>query len=48
MNIRSMQVVGLNGAMRRRALEIVTEFYRLHVPEFPELKSLHVLAEVFA
>lgn len=47
MNIRSMQAVGLNGALRRRALEIVTEFYRLHIPEFPELKSLGVLAEVF-
>lgn len=47
MNIRSMQAVGLNRALRRRALEIVTEFYRLHIPEFPELKSLEVLAEVF-
>lgn len=48
MNIRSMRAVGLNGAMRRRALEIVTEFYRLHIPDFPELKSLGVLAKVFA
>ncbi len=48
MNIRSMQAVGLNGAMRRRALEIVVLFYRLHIPELPELKSLAVLADVFA
>lgn len=47
MNIRSMQAVGLNGVLRRRALEIVTEFYRLHIPEFPELKSLDVLTEIF-
>jgi len=47
MNIRSMQAVGLNGAMRHRALEIVEEFYRLHIPEFPELRSLEVLTEVF-
>lgn len=47
MNIRSMQAVGLNGAMRRRALEIVTEFYRLHIPEFPAMKSLDVLAGLF-
>lgn len=48
MNIRSMQAVGLNGKMRRRALEIVTLFYRLHIPELPELKSLAVLVDVFA
>lgn len=48
MDIRSMRGVGLNGAMRRRALEITTEFYRLHVPEFPALQSLSVLSEVFA
>lgn len=48
MNIRSMQSVGLNGAMRRRALEIVVLFYRLHIPELPELKSLAVLRDVFS
>lgn len=48
MNIRSMRAVGLNGAMRHRALEIVAAFYRLHIPEFPELQSLSVLAEIFA
>ncbi len=48
MNIRSMRGVGLNGAMRRRALEITTAFYRLHIPEFPDLQSLSVLSEVFA
>lgn len=48
MDIRSMQAVKLNGAIRRRVLEIITTFYRLHIPEFPELKSLDVLAELFA
>jgi DNA repair protein RecO (recombination protein O) len=47
MDLRSMRAVGLNRAIRQRVLEIVTEFYRLHVPEFPELRSLAVLAEVF-
>lgn len=47
MNLRSMQNVGLNGAMRRRALEIALLFYRLHIPELPELKSLAVLGDVF-
>lgn len=48
MDLRSMQAVGLNGSMRRRALEVVTEFYRLHVPEFPVPRSIEVLAEVFS
>ena len=48
MNIRSMRGVGLSGAMRRRALEITMAFYRLHIPEFPDLQSLSVLSEVFA
>ena len=48
MDYRSMRAVRLNGAMRRRALELIVLFYRLHIPDFPELKSLDVLAEVFA
>ena len=48
MDIRSMRAVRLNGAMRRRALEIIVLYYRLHIPEFPELKSLAVLTEVFS
>lgn len=47
MDLRSMRAVGLNRVLRRRALEIVAEFYRLHIPEFPESRSLAVLAEVF-
>lgn len=48
MDYRSMRAVGLNGIARRRALELIALFYRLHIPEFPALKSLEVLAEVFA
>ena len=48
LDMRKMRVVGLNGAIRRRALQLIIDFYRLHVPEFPDIKSLEVLAEVFA
>lgn len=48
MDMRKMRAVGLNGAVRRRALELIVEFYRLHVAEFPDIKSLDILAEVFA
>lgn len=47
MDVRKMRAVALTGAARSRVLHIVLDFYRLHVPEFPELKSLEVLAEVF-
>ena len=48
MDFRTMRPVGLNGAQRNRALQLITEFYRLHIPEFPALRSLEVLAEVFS
>jgi len=32
---------------RRRVLEILEKYYRLHLPSFPELRSLDVLREVF-
>lgn len=32
---------------RHRILEILNTYYRLHVPQFPELKSVSVLREVF-
>lgn len=47
MDMRKMKAVGLNGAIRTRALSLITEFYRLHVPEFPDIKSIAVLSEVF-
>jgi len=48
MDLRSMRPVGLNGERRNRILQLITDFYRLHVPDFPELRSLGILAEVFA
>lgn len=48
MDFRSMRPIGLNGERRNRILQLITDFYRLHVPDFPELRSLGVLAEVFA
>lgn len=47
MDYRSMRAVALNGRARRRTLDLIVLFYRLHLPEFPELKSLEVLSEVF-
>lgn len=48
MNYDSMRFFVLNRHHRDRYIEVIGTYYRLHVPEFPELKSLDVLREVFA
>lgn len=37
----------MNRAERTRCLTIMNEYYRLHLPDFPVLKSLEVLKELF-
>jgi DNA repair protein RecO (recombination protein O) len=32
---------------RQRCLTIVMDYYRLHLPDFPQMKSLEVLQELF-
>lgn len=46
MNIRNMHSFRLSRQQRGRMLEVLTTYYKLHVPEFRELKSLAVLREV--
>ncbi len=48
MNYDSMRFFVMNRRERERFLEVLNDYYRLHVPEFPELKSLDVLKEVFS
>lgn len=48
MNYDSMRFFAMNRVERERYIEVLDEYYRLHIPEFPELKSLDVLKEVFA
>lgn len=43
----NMHVFKFNGAERSRLLEYINLYYRLHVPDFPELKSLAVLKALF-
>ena len=44
----TMFLFGMNRMERQRCLTVMMEYYRLHLPEFPELKSLDVLKELFA
>lgn len=47
MNYDTMHLFRMNRMERARCLNILTDYYRLHLPPFPELKSLDVLRELF-
>lgn len=44
----SMHLLSLNRELRSAYLAILIEYYRLHIPDFPQLKSFEVLKELFA
>ncbi len=48
MNVRNMHRFLLTRQQRNRILDVLTLYYRLHVPEFRDLRSLDVLREVLA
>lgn len=43
----TMHLFRFSGAERSRLLSLIVEYYRLHIPAFPELKSLSVLRAIF-
>lgn len=43
----TMHVLKLNRSQRWRCLEAILKFYQLHLPDFPEPKSMGVLRELF-
>lgn len=47
MNYETMHLFTMNRTERARCLMIMNEYYRLHLPDFPILKSLEVLKELF-
>ena len=47
MNYETMRLFAMNRESRNRCLDIINEYYRLHLPDFQELKSLSVLQELF-
>lgn len=48
MNYETMHLFAMSRAERNRCLEVIVGYYRLHLPSFPDLKSLSVLKELFA
>lgn len=47
MNYDSMRFFAMNRQQRNRYMQVLNDYYCLHVPDFPHLKSLDVLREVF-
>lgn len=47
MNYETMHLFPMNRSERTRCLTIMNEYYRLHLPDFPILKSLEILKELF-
>ncbi len=48
MDFPTMHLFRLSHHQRNRILEVLLQYYRLHIPQFPELRSLHVLQELWA
>ena len=47
MNYETMHLFSFNHRQRVRCLEVLNDFYRIHIPGFPQLRSLQVLQELF-
>lgn len=47
MNYESMHLFKMSHEDRNRIIDVLITYYRLHVPDFPELKSLQVMKELF-
>ena len=47
MDYQNMHLFRMNRIDRNRCLDVMLDYYRLHLPSFPELKSLSVLQELF-
>lgn len=43
----TMHLLKLTGGMRSRLLGFINEYYSLHIPNFPQLKSLQVFRDLF-
>ena len=48
MDFATMHLFRFSREQRQRLLEALNDYYRLHVPHFPELKSMAILREVLS
>ena len=48
LSYETMHLYTMSRLDRNRCVEVILQYYRIHVPGFPELKSFSVLQELFA
>lgn len=48
MDYPTLHIIRFSRQDRQRILHVLNEYYRLHIPNFPELKSLEVLHELYS
>ncbi len=48
MNYHNMHLFKFSGSERQQLLHVINKYYSLHVPNFPTLRSIDVLHEVYA
>ena len=48
MNYENMHLFSMSRTERNRCMDVVLKYYAIHVPNFPELKSLEVLRSLFS
>jgi DNA repair protein RecO (recombination protein O) len=48
MDFPTMHLYRLNRTDRNRIVDVLLHYYQLHIPQFPELKSISVLQELWA
>lgn len=48
MNFANMHRFRMTGAQRSRILQVLNLYYRLHLPSFPELKTLDILGQLYS
>ena len=47
LNYTTMRLLSLSRSERNRIIEVILQYYRLHQPAFPDMKSLPVLQQLF-
>lgn len=47
MNYGNMHLFKMSRSERNRCLDVIIDFYRLHIPDFRDMKSLPILRELF-
>jgi DNA repair protein RecO (recombination protein O) len=47
MDFVNMHLFRMNRQQRNRCIEVAILFYRLHLPDFPDLRSLEVLHDLW-